>query len=56
MKIYEYNGKRFRYEEGKAPDGAVLVEDKPVVENKEEVKEKLKPLLKNKARKASSTK
>lgn len=29
LKIYEYNGLTFQFEESEAPEGAVLIEPKP---------------------------
>lgn len=55
MKIYKYNGRYYRYNDGEAPEGAVaLVDEAKAVE--EEVMAKAKPTPKNKARKATETK
>jgi len=34
LRVYEYNGLRFRFEDGDVPEGAVLVEKKAEPKNK----------------------
>lgn len=60
MQTYEYNGKLYKFADGKVPAGAVLHRkakaEKPVEEKPAEVKTKAKKAPSNKARKAGADK
>ena len=60
MKIYEYNGRLYRFADGKAPEGAVLhTKDRKPESTGDEIKEekpKAKKAPSNKARKAEANK